>query len=66
MLNDEMLKFTPKDRKDWRRWLEKHHVSETQLWLVFLKKHTKQPNLSYNDAVEEAVCFGWIDGTVSW
>lgn len=32
------------------------------MWLVFLKQHTEKPNLSYNDAVEEAVCFGWIDG----
>jgi len=56
------MKFTPKSRDDWRAWLEKNHAAETEVWLVFLKKHTKQPNLSYNDAVEEALCFGWIDG----
>ncbi len=56
------MKYTPKDRNDWRIWLMNNHAKETEVWLVFLKKHTEKPNLSYNDAVEEAVCFGWIDG----
>lgn len=56
------MKVTPKSRGAWRRWLESHHDSETEVWLVFYKRHTGKPTLSYNDAVEEAVCFGWIDG----
>lgn len=56
------MKFLPGNRKKWRRWLEENHAKETVVWLVFLKKHTGKQNLSYNDAVEEALCFGWIDG----
>lgn len=56
------MRFTPRNRRGWRRWLQENHGSETEVWLVFLKKHTARPNLSYDDAVEEALCFGWIDG----
>lgn len=56
------MRFTPKSRRAWRSWLEKHHDSRAEVWLVFYKRHTGKPTLSYNDAVEEAVCFGWIDG----
>ena len=56
------MKFTPTDREDWRNWLVKNQAKRTEVWLVFLKKTTGRPNLSYNDAVEEALCFGWIDG----
>ncbi|MEM7282429.1 MAG: hypothetical protein AAF438_12465, partial [Pseudomonadota bacterium] len=56
------MKFLPKSRQDWRDWLRKHHKKKSEVWLVFIKKSTKTPNLSYNDAVEEALCFGWVDG----
>lgn len=56
------MKFTPKNRNQWRTWLQKNHAAETEVWLVFLKQHTGKSNVSYNDAVEEALCFGWIDG----
>jgi uncharacterized protein YdeI (YjbR/CyaY-like superfamily) len=49
-------------RKIWRAWLAKHHRTSTGVWLVFPKKATGLPTVSYNDAVEEALCFGWIDG----
>jgi uncharacterized protein YdeI (YjbR/CyaY-like superfamily) len=52
------------DRAQWRDWLQKHYKSETEIWLVFYKKHTGRPSIAYNDAVEEALCFGWIDSTV--
>ena len=55
----------PKSRKAWRDWLEKHHASSTGVWLVYAKKHTGLPSLTYNDAVEEALCFGWIDSKVN-
>jgi uncharacterized protein YdeI (YjbR/CyaY-like superfamily) len=45
----------------WRSWLEAHHAGTSGVWLVFAKKHTGLPTVSYNDAVEEALCFGWID-----
>ena len=51
-------------RQEWRTWLEKHYKSETEVWLVYYKKHSGKPRIPYNDAVEEALCFGWIDSTV--
>jgi len=51
-------------RKDWRSWLEKNHLKEKELWLIYYKKHTGKPRVSYDDAVEEALCFGWIDNIV--
>jgi len=52
------------DRKAWRAWLRAHYRSEAEAWLVFAKAHTGKPRIAYNDAVEEALCFGWIDSTV--
>ncbi|MDR2039543.1 MAG: YdeI/OmpD-associated family protein [Bacteroidales bacterium] len=52
------------DRKDWRKWLENNFETEKEIWLVFPVKSTGKPCMSYNDAVEEALCFGWIDSTV--
>lgn len=52
------------DRASWRSWLERNHESSRELWVVFFKKHTGRPTLSYDDAVEEALCFGWIDSLV--
>lgn len=51
-------------RKDWRAWLDKNHQKEKEIWLVYYKKHANMPRIPYNDAVEEALCFGWIDSTV--
>jgi len=49
------------DRKDWRAWLKEHYNTEKEIWLVYPKKATRKPRIQYNDAVEEALCFGWID-----
>lgn len=46
----------------WRVWLQKHQATEQELWLVLYKKHTGKVGLAYEDAVREALCFGWIDG----
>jgi uncharacterized protein YdeI (YjbR/CyaY-like superfamily) len=54
----------PKSRTVWRAWLEKNHASSSGIWLVYAKKHTGIPSLTYADAVEEALCFGWIDSLV--
>ena len=43
-------------------WLRKHHKSKKEIWLIFYKKHLNKKSLAYADAVEEALCFGWIDG----
>jgi uncharacterized protein YdeI (YjbR/CyaY-like superfamily) len=50
--------------KDWRKWLREHYKTEKDIWLVYYKKETGKPRISYNDAVEEALCFGWIDSTL--
>lgn len=52
------------NRKKWRDWLKKYYKSEKEIWLVYYKKHTGKPRINYNEAVEEALCFGWIDSTV--
>ncbi|MBU6998204.1 MAG: YdeI/OmpD-associated family protein [Theionarchaea archaeon] len=51
-------------RSEWRSWLEANHTTQNEIWLVFYKKHTGNPTISYNDAVEEAICFGWIDSII--
>lgn len=51
-------------RKTWRTWLEKNHASSKEIWLVYPLKHTGKRRISYNDAVEEALCFGWIDSII--
>lgn len=60
MTADTAIRF--KNRKEWRGWLEKHHGKETGIWLVLYKKHSAKPGLRYEEALEEALCFGWIDG----
>jgi uncharacterized protein YdeI (YjbR/CyaY-like superfamily) len=50
--------------KDWCDWLKKHYKTEKEIWLVYYKKGTGKPRIEYNDAVEEALCFGWIDSIV--
>lgn len=54
--------ITPASREEWRAWLEKYHATETQAWLVYYKKHTGKPSVTYIESVKEALCFGWIDG----
>src|SRR5690606_1146408 len=49
------------DRKAWRDWLKKNYKTEPEIWLIYPKKSTGKPRIEYNDAVEEALCFGWID-----
>jgi uncharacterized protein YdeI (YjbR/CyaY-like superfamily) len=53
-----------KNRQTWRQWLRKYHKTKKEIWLVYYKKHSKKPRIPYDDAVEEALCFGWIDSTV--
>jgi uncharacterized protein YdeI (YjbR/CyaY-like superfamily) len=53
-----------KNRRQWRRWLEKNYANEPEIWLIYYKKHSGKPRIPYNDAVEEALCFGWIDSNL--
>ena len=48
-------------REDWRDWLERNHETEANVWLVTWKKPTGKPRVDYDAAVEEALCFGWVD-----
>ena len=62
------MKITEKlhvtNRDDWRAWLRKNHDTEKEVWLIHYKRHTGKPRIPYDDAVEEALCFGWIDSLV--
>lgn len=51
-------------RSTWRAWLRKHHESAREIWLIYYKKNSGKPRIPYGDAVDEALCFGWIDSTV--
>lgn len=53
--------FYPKDRTAWRKWLEKNHLSKQAVWLVFYSKKSKRDTITWSEAVDEALCFGWID-----
>lgn len=57
----EIPHFTPDSRSAWRSWLEQNHQKETAVWLVYYKSNTGIPTITYSDAVDEALCFGWID-----
>ena len=57
-------KIYVKTREEWREWLKNNHHYQEGIWLVYYKKHTGKPRIPYEDAVEEALCFGWIDSTV--
>ena len=56
--------FYTADRLAWREWLSAHFETETEVWFVFPMKESGEPGMAYNDAVEEALCFGWIDSTI--
>ena len=57
-----MDRVTCRDRAAWRAWLAANHARNKEIWLIFCKRHTGKPTVSYGEAVEEAICFGWIDG----
>jgi uncharacterized protein YdeI (YjbR/CyaY-like superfamily) len=59
-----MKTFDPGTLARWRKWLGEHHDSQSEIWVVFHKKHTGKRSVAYLDAVDEALCYGWIDGLV--
>jgi uncharacterized protein YdeI (YjbR/CyaY-like superfamily) len=56
--------FYPRDRSEWRAWLETHHRIKNEVWVRTFNKASGQTSITYEDLVEECLCFGWIDGTV--
>ena len=59
-----MKRLYVKTSNDWKKWLTKNHNKVEELWLIFYKKGTSKPSIDYETAVEEALCFGWIDSLV--
>jgi uncharacterized protein YdeI (YjbR/CyaY-like superfamily) len=58
---NEIESFEPANQKDWRKWLKLNHTKEKAIWLIIWKKDSSRPNLTWGEAVDEALCFGWID-----
>lgn len=56
--------FYTSDRQSWRKWLAENFETQSEIWFIFPMKASGDKSLSYNDAVEEALCFGWIDSTI--
>lgn len=60
-LKNGIQTFYAKSQKAWRKWLEKNHNTEKSVWLIIYKKTSSVPSVYYSEAVDEALCFGWID-----
>ena len=52
------------NRDDWRVWLKKNHETEKEVWLIYYRKRTEKPSIPYDDSVEEALCYGWVDSII--
>ena len=63
-MSSQLKSYYAKDRKAWRKLLEKNHATSDGVWLIYDKKASGKKRLEYSDAVEEALCFGWIDSTL--
>ncbi|MEM7331587.1 MAG: YdeI/OmpD-associated family protein [Chloroflexota bacterium] len=59
-INEENSIYVVK-RDEWRNWLEANYRSAVEIWIIYPRKHSGKPRIPYNTAVEEALCFGWID-----
>lgn len=60
-MENNRTEYYPKNRKEWRAWLQKNHTKLQHVWVVIYKKHTGRSSVTYDEVVEEALCFGWID-----
>jgi uncharacterized protein YdeI (YjbR/CyaY-like superfamily) len=56
--------LTVRSRDAWRKWLAAHHTSASEIWLVYNKKSSGRGGITYEDSVEEALCYGWVDGQI--
>jgi uncharacterized protein YdeI (YjbR/CyaY-like superfamily) len=61
MNKKEIEHFYPETKQHWREWLQENHISEDAVWLIHYKKNSGKPSVAWTDAVDEALCFGWID-----
>lgn len=61
MSKKEHHKIIPGNTKEWREWLTQNHIKEDGVWLIYYKKNAAKPTISWSEAVDEALCFGWID-----
>src|SRR5262245_64837350 len=59
-----MKTFFAQTVEQWHAWLAKHHDSESEIWLIFHKRHTGVASIAYKDALDEALCFGWVDSLI--
>ena len=59
--DNEAHSFYASSRAAWRAWLQEHHATAQNVWLIFYNKKSGKPSLTYEEAVEEALCFGWVD-----
>lgn len=59
----DVEEYCPDDQQDWRKWLELNHKDKEAVWLIFFRKKSPNYNLSWSEAVDDALCFGWIDST---
>ncbi|MBI4813092.1 MAG: hypothetical protein HY802_01650, partial [Methanobacterium sp.] len=64
-LRDQFQRFYARNREEWRWWLTEHHETSPGVWLVYYKKNSEKTGISDDDAVEEALSFGWIDSKVN-
>jgi uncharacterized protein YdeI (YjbR/CyaY-like superfamily) len=60
---DDAPQVQPDDRASWRAWLQEHHATSRGVWLVMWRARSGRTGLDYESAIEEALCFGWVDGT---
>jgi uncharacterized protein YdeI (YjbR/CyaY-like superfamily) len=65
MNSKETTIFYPENSVEWRRWLEENHLKEQAVWVVFYTKSSGKPTMTWSEAVDEALCFGWIDSKVT-
>lgn len=63
-ITEEIETFYPRSQAEWRDWLEANYIAKQSVWVIFYKKKTKIPSLVWSDAVDEAICFGWIDSKI--
>ncbi|MBE9464724.1 YdeI family protein [Dyadobacter subterraneus] len=61
MSEKDLKTFCPESRHQWRRWLEENHDRERSVWVIFYKNKSNLPTITWSEAVDEALCFGWID-----
>lgn len=60
-MQNKRNEYYPKNRKAWRAWLQKNHLTKQHIWLIIYKKGSGKPSLTYDEIVEQALCYGWID-----